>query len=161
MLSFSLVTEALMGLIYHRPSGENFSFEAVQRNCFKHRIQFLCPVGTHTPLFSFGKATWKIRTICETVKTRNLRLLQPTWSWFSVGIKDELVKGSQNTFRCAEQSQCRICQDIGWACITNEGWKKWENNLRRPTGGTVDYKKLKKDTLSCLSMGEWLRGIVD
>ena len=28
MLSFSLVAEALMGLIYHRPSGENFSFLA-------------------------------------------------------------------------------------------------------------------------------------
>ena len=26
MLSFSLVAEALTGLIYHRPSGENFSF---------------------------------------------------------------------------------------------------------------------------------------
>ena len=26
MLSFSLVAEALAGLIYHRPSGENFSF---------------------------------------------------------------------------------------------------------------------------------------
>ena len=26
MLSFSLVTEALAGLIFHRPSGKNFSF---------------------------------------------------------------------------------------------------------------------------------------
>ena len=26
MLSFSLVAEALAGLIYHRPLGENFSF---------------------------------------------------------------------------------------------------------------------------------------
>ena len=46
------------------------------------------------PLFKFGKATRKMRTICETVKTRNLHLLQPTWSWFSVGIKEELVNGS-------------------------------------------------------------------
>ena len=30
MLSFSLVAEALMGLIYHRPSGENFSFVGKQ-----------------------------------------------------------------------------------------------------------------------------------
>ena len=30
MLSFSLVAEALMGLIYHRPSGENFSFAVVE-----------------------------------------------------------------------------------------------------------------------------------
>ena len=29
MLSFSLVAEALMGLIYHRPSGENFSFDTL------------------------------------------------------------------------------------------------------------------------------------
>ena len=27
MLSFSLVAEALMGLIYHRPSGENSNFQ--------------------------------------------------------------------------------------------------------------------------------------
>ena len=27
MLSFSLVAEALKGLIYHRPSGENFKFK--------------------------------------------------------------------------------------------------------------------------------------
>ena len=30
MLSFSLVAEALMGLIYNRPSGENFSFVGKQ-----------------------------------------------------------------------------------------------------------------------------------
>ena len=29
MLSFSLVAEALLGLIYHRPSDENFSFVVV------------------------------------------------------------------------------------------------------------------------------------
>ena len=28
-LIFSLVTEALMSLIYHRPAGENFSFSSV------------------------------------------------------------------------------------------------------------------------------------
>ena len=32
MLSFSLVAEALMGLIYHRPSGENFSFGLLESN---------------------------------------------------------------------------------------------------------------------------------
>ena len=30
MLSFSLVAEALTGLIYHRPSGENSKFEFFQ-----------------------------------------------------------------------------------------------------------------------------------
>ena len=29
MLSFSLVAEALTGLIYHRPSGENSNFQSV------------------------------------------------------------------------------------------------------------------------------------
>ena len=32
MLSFSLVAEALKGLIYHRPSGENFSSAAQLRS---------------------------------------------------------------------------------------------------------------------------------
>ena len=32
MLSFSQVAEALMGLIYHRPLGENFSFDNTTMN---------------------------------------------------------------------------------------------------------------------------------
>ena len=38
MLSFSLVAEALTGLIYHRPSGENSNFQEV----------FECLSGTHS-----------------------------------------------------------------------------------------------------------------
>ena len=45
----------------------------------------------------------------------NSRLLQPRWSWLSVGIKNNLAKGSQCTFWCGGPSQCGICQDIGWA----------------------------------------------
>ena len=37
MLSFSLVAEALAGLIYHRPSGENFSF--LSWRLFKGELQ--------------------------------------------------------------------------------------------------------------------------
>ena len=57
-----------------------------------------------------------MRTICETVKTRNLRLLQPydaTWSRFSVGIKDELVKGgSQYTFDVLKQASVEFVKTL-------------------------------------------------
>ena len=58
MLSFFLVAEALTGLIYHRPAGENFSFCVqfsfilnlpkvvhAQKSIFqKHCVSFLCLV---------------------------------------------------------------------------------------------------------------------
>ena len=45
MLSFfPLVAEALMGLIYHRPSGENFSF----------RLTEMSQLGLHTKQFLHG-----------------------------------------------------------------------------------------------------------
>ena len=39
MLSFSLVAEALTGLIYHRPSGENFSSPVGQKKV--HIVLFI------------------------------------------------------------------------------------------------------------------------
>ena len=41
MLSFSQVAEALMGLIYHRPSGENFSSRTDQAGTTDERILML------------------------------------------------------------------------------------------------------------------------
>ena len=39
MLSFSLVAEALTGLIYHRPSGESSKFLPSFRSCMLHLIK--------------------------------------------------------------------------------------------------------------------------
>ena len=50
-----------------------------------------------------------------------------------------------------DQASEEFVKTLAELSITIEGWKKLEK----------DYKKLKKDTLSCSSMGEWLRGIVD
>ena len=51
MLSFSLVAEALAGLIYHRPSGENFSlFFEVALTRFGSSISPYVPLGHNQTL---------------------------------------------------------------------------------------------------------------
>ena len=55
MLSFSLVAEALTGLTYHRPSGENSNFQ------FSSVLQKQLSICTHTVVITIFLA-WAVRT---------------------------------------------------------------------------------------------------
>ena len=74
MLSFSLVAEALMGLIYHRPSGENLSF-VMYTSVVSSLSTKLIKTATRICQFSQYLGT-KLDMLCEIAKSVKIVIIK-------------------------------------------------------------------------------------
>ena len=88
MLSFSLIADALTGLIYHRPSGENFSFVvALKSKTFSNQrastIIRLCNLMRKPPRLTMirrnflpkvSKETFRVTILIQTTSMRSISL---------------------------------------------------------------------------------------